>query len=122
MSNPFVPFRLRSVDLPFDVLRLVWIAEMKMRFLAGVKARRRAATVIQEAWFLHAHGPLPGLVDDNVWLDPNIPCPQPLNPINPWMILAVLGNVEIHHNMDEIDGILAVNGDVDLLHDIEEID
>ena len=112
MSNPFVPFRLRSVDLPFDVLRLVWIAEMKMRFLAGVKARRRAATVIQEAWFLHAHGPLPGLVDSNVWLDP----------IKPWMILAVLGNVEIHHNMDEIDEILAVNGDVDLLQDIEEVD
>ena len=45
-----------------------------------------------------------------------------LDPINPWMVLAVLGNVEIHHNMDEIDEILAVNGDVDLLQDIEEID
>ena len=112
MSDCFVPFRFCCMDLPRDILRWVWILEMKMRFLAGLKARRRAATVIQEAWFLHAHGPLPGLVDSNVWLDP----------INPWMILAVLGNVEIHHNMDEIDEILAVNGDVDLLQDIEEVD
>ena len=77
----------------------LWVLEIKMRFVEGLRARQRAAIVIQQAWFEHVHGPLPGLIeaDGHVW---------PLQAINPWMILAVFGNVEhfvTFDDMEEVD-------------------
>ena len=86
MCSSFVPARLRWIDLPDDVLWKLWLVEIKMRFLEGLQARRRAAIVIQNAWQLRSW---PGLVEHDEVVA-----------INPWMVLAVLSNVE----MDEIPG------------------
>ena len=96
MSDCFVPFRLCSIDLPRDILWWLWVLEIKMRFVEGLRARQHAAIVIQQAWFEHVHGPLPGLIE----ADGHV-CP--VQAINPWMILAVFGNVEHFDDMEEVD-------------------
>ena len=99
MSDCFVPFRLCSIDLPRDILWWLWVLEIKMRFVEGLRARQHAAIVIQQAWFEHVHGPLPGLIeaDGHVW--PSRVWPAAINP----MILAVFGNVPHFDDMEEVD-------------------
>ena len=99
MSDCFVPFRLCSIDLPRDILWWLWVLEIKMRFVEGLRARQHAAIVIQQAWFEHVHGPLPGLIeaDGHVW--PSRVWPAAINP----MILGVFGNVEHFDDMEEVD-------------------
>ena len=69
-------FRLLASRLPDDVVMLLFVQEMGLRFLQGLAARRRAARKIQIAWDLHIMMSLPELVPyvpvQNVWIVPYI--------------------------------------------------
>ena len=69
--------RSRLRCLPDEILFDMWVRLMCQRFLVGLEARRRAARVIQQAWDMHLHGPVPALLH----IDPyDMPWVVPYNP------------------------------------------
>ena len=84
-------FRVLLSRLPDDVVLLLFVNEMVLRFVQGLGARRRAARSIQMAWDRHIMFSLPPLV------------PVPVIDM-PWVVQYTHGQwIAWHENMSDDD-------------------